>query len=82
MLRKMQHVKCILRATSDGWQSLYARDPIPPPRGRRLALGSVSFIVDTIRAFRNITELDITSHYRHNFVRDFSLTVDDKFHSV
>ena len=50
MLRKMQHVTCIPRATSDGLASLYARDPIPPPRGHRLALDSVSFIVDTIRA--------------------------------
>ena len=50
MLRKMQHVKCILRATSDGWQACFARDPIPPPRGHKLALDSVSFIVDTIRA--------------------------------
>ena len=31
--------------------SLFARDPIPPPRGHRLALDSVSFIVDTIRAW-------------------------------
>ena len=29
--------------------SLFARDPIPPSRGQRLALDSVSFIVD-IRA--------------------------------
>ena len=37
---------------SDLWwvASLYARDPTPPPRGHRLALDSVSFIVDTIRA--------------------------------
>ena len=33
--------------------SLYARDPIPPPPGHRLALDSVSFIVDTIRAWMN-----------------------------
>ena len=44
MLRKRQHAKCTLRATSDGWASLFARDPIPPPRGHRLALDSVSFI--------------------------------------
>ena len=25
MLRKMQHVKCILRATSDGWQACMHR---------------------------------------------------------
>ena len=30
--------------------SLFARDPIPPLRGHRLALDSVSLIVDTIRA--------------------------------
>ena len=29
-----QHVKCILRAISDGEQGLYARDPIPPPRSQ------------------------------------------------
>ena len=42
MLRKMQHVKCILRATSDGWQACL-RDPIPPPRGHRPALDSVYY---------------------------------------
>ena len=37
---------------SDLWwaASLFAQDPIPPPRGDKLALDSVSFIVDTIRA--------------------------------
>ena len=30
--------------------SVHAQDPIPPPRGHRLALDSVSFTVDTIRA--------------------------------
>ena len=50
MLRKTQHVKCILRATSDGWQACMHGDPIPPPRGHRPALDSVSFIVDTIRS--------------------------------
>ena len=36
---------------SDLWvASLCARDPIPPPRGHRQALGSVSFTVDTTRA--------------------------------
>ena len=40
-----------LYSQSDLWvASLFARDPIPPPRGHRLALDSVSFIVDTIRA--------------------------------
>ena len=38
MLRKTQHVKRLLRWVA----SLYARDPIPPPRGHRLALDSVS----------------------------------------
>ena len=40
------HFQCDLRQVA----SLLARDLFPPPRGHRLALDSVSFIVDTIRA--------------------------------
>ena len=39
--------------------SLFARDPIPPPRGHRLALDSVSFVVDTIRAGMNEKNLQL-----------------------
>ena len=38
--------QCDLRQVA----SLLARDVFPPPRGHRLALDSVSLIVDTIRA--------------------------------
>ena len=40
------HFECDLQQVA----SLLARDLIPPPRGHRLALDSVSFMVDTIRA--------------------------------
>ena len=40
------HFQCDLRQVA----SLSARDLFPPPRGHRLALGSVSFIVDASRA--------------------------------
>ena len=40
------HFQCDLRQVA----SLLAQDLFPPPRGHRLALDSVSFIVDTIRA--------------------------------
>ena len=40
------HFQCDLRQVA----SLLARDLFPPPRGHRLALDSVSFIVATIRS--------------------------------
>ena len=40
------HIQCDLRQVA----SLLARDLFPPPRGQRLALDSVSFVFDTIRA--------------------------------
>ena len=40
------HFQCDLRQVA----SLLARDLIPPPRGHRLALDSVSLVVETTRA--------------------------------
>ena len=53
---------------SDLWwvTSLFARDLIPPPRGHRLALDSVSFNVDTIRAWMNESPFHDHHIHRHH----------------
>ena len=60
MLRKMQHVKCIPRATSDGLQACMH------------GIDSVSFIVDTIRA-RTFFSLHVVDLFSLDFVLSTSV---------
>ena len=71
MLRKMQHAKCILRATSDG---CVCTGSDPAAVRHRLALDSVSHFIDTIRAMNDMNEKIIVIIIKARFTKGTRVT--------